>query len=129
MTFEGTAELAPIGHPLAAWVTTFDHLVKLAGDGGLDDLDGVALVGFMQEFERARNRLSLIDHACLVDLRVDQFVRRADSLCAARAPVLSDSTIQYGSSSVGLKSCLAKVKALVFFSTAFPVVSPWEVFQ
>ena len=62
MTFEGTAELTPIGHALAAWVTTFDHLVKLAGDGGLDDLDGVGLVGFMQEFERARNRLSLIDH-------------------------------------------------------------------
>ena len=62
MTSEGTAELTPIGHALAAWVTTFDHLVKLVGDGGLDDLDAPGLVGFMQEFEQARNRLSLIDH-------------------------------------------------------------------
>ena len=39
MTFGGTAELTPIGHALSAWVTAFDHLAKLAGDGGLDDLD------------------------------------------------------------------------------------------
>ena len=39
-----------------------EHLIKLAGDGGLDEFDGVGVVGFMQEFERPRNRLALIDH-------------------------------------------------------------------
>ena len=67
MTFGGTAELTPIGHALSAWVTAFDHLAKLAGDGGLDDLDAAGLVGFMQEFEQARNRLSLIDHQIIAD--------------------------------------------------------------
>ena len=46
-------------------MTTFDHLVKLAGDGGLDDLDVAWLVGFMQDFEQTRNRLSLLDHCTI----------------------------------------------------------------
>ena len=40
MTFERADELTPMAHALAAWVTAFDHLVKLAGDGGLEELDG-----------------------------------------------------------------------------------------
>ena len=39
-----------------------NDLVKLLADGGLDGYDAGRLVGFMQEFERTRNRLSLIDH-------------------------------------------------------------------
>ena len=52
MTSEGTADLTPIGHALAAWVTTFDQLVKLVEDGGLDGFDDPGLVGFMQGFEQ-----------------------------------------------------------------------------
>ena len=48
---------------------------------------------------------------------------------AAFDPDFSDSTIQYGSSSVGLKSWPLKVKSFVFFYTALPVVLPCEVFQ
>ena len=62
MTFAGAAELTPIHHALAAWVAAHDHLVKVAGDGGLDELDGVGVLEFMQGYERVRNQLPLIDH-------------------------------------------------------------------
>jgi hypothetical protein len=65
MTLGGTAELTPMAHALAAWVTTSDHLIKLAGDGGLDQHDGAEVIRFMQEFERTRKRLALIDHQAI----------------------------------------------------------------
>ena len=37
-------------------------LVKLVEDGGLEPLDNAGLVGFLQGFERFRNRLPLVDH-------------------------------------------------------------------
>ena len=39
-----------------------DHLVKVVEDGGLDYFDNAGLVGFMQSFERVRNRSALVDH-------------------------------------------------------------------
>ena len=44
---------------------SFDHLVKLVEDGGLEGLDDAGLVGFLQGFERLRNRLPLVDHAVI----------------------------------------------------------------
>ena len=49
MVFWGTAELTPLAHAFAAWVRTSEHLMKLAGDGGLREFDWVGVVGFMQE--------------------------------------------------------------------------------
>ena len=48
-------------------VTGLEHLVKLADDGSLEQSRRVGLVEFMQEFEQARNRLSLIDHQIIAD--------------------------------------------------------------
>ncbi|MET1004807.1 MAG: DUF222 domain-containing protein [Propionibacteriaceae bacterium] len=45
--------------------TALDHVVKVVEDGGLGGLDDLALVGFMQRFERVRNRMPLVDH-CLI---------------------------------------------------------------
>ncbi len=39
-----------------------DHLIKLVEDHGLETLDDPGLVGFLQGFEKLRNRLPLIDH-------------------------------------------------------------------
>ena len=39
-----------------------DHLIKLVEDRGLETLDDPGLVGFLQGFEKLRNRLPLIDH-------------------------------------------------------------------
>ena len=39
-----------------------DHLLKLVEDRALESLDDTGLVGFLQRFERLRNRLPLIDH-------------------------------------------------------------------
>ncbi len=42
--------------------TDLDHLIKLVEDRALESLDDTGLVGFLQGFERLRNRLPLIDH-------------------------------------------------------------------
>ena len=41
---------------------SLDHLLKLLEDRALETLDDTGLVGFLQGFERLRNRLPLIDH-------------------------------------------------------------------
>ena len=40
--------------------------MKLAGDGGLREFDWVGVVGFMQEMERTRNLVSVIDHQAIM---------------------------------------------------------------
>ena len=47
--------------------TDLDHLIKIVEDGGLDAYDNSGLIGFMQSFERLRNRLPLIDHRVIID--------------------------------------------------------------
>jgi hypothetical protein len=41
---------------------SLDHVIKLLEDRALETLDDKGLVGFLQGFERLRNRLPLIDH-------------------------------------------------------------------
>ena len=48
-------------HALDTLNVSLDHLVKLVEDGGLETFDDTQLVGFVQGFERLRNRLPLID--------------------------------------------------------------------
>jgi hypothetical protein len=43
------------------------HLIKLVEDGGLQALDNGQFVEFLQEFERTRNRLALVDHQSVKD--------------------------------------------------------------
>ena len=62
----GSADDAnPVDHALDQLTVGLDHLVKLVGDGGLDLFDDPGLVGFLQGFEKVRNRLSLVDHASI----------------------------------------------------------------
>lgn len=42
-------------------------MVKLVEDGGLDALDTVGFVGFVEGLERVRNRLRLADHRIIAD--------------------------------------------------------------
>ena len=67
MTFGGTGEPAPVAHAFAVMLADFDQLVKLLADGGMEDFDDRGSVGFMQDFERFRNRLSLVDHQLIAD--------------------------------------------------------------
>ena len=50
---------------LDGFVAALDHLIGVVDDGGLDGFDGLRLVGFLQRFERARNRTALVDHRAL----------------------------------------------------------------
>ena len=55
----------PVDLALDQLCTGLDHLVKLVEDGGLESLDDDGLVGFLQGFEKVRNRLPLVDHAAI----------------------------------------------------------------
>ena len=57
--------LNPVDQALDQLSVGLDHLVKLVEDGGLDHYDDHGLVGFLQGFERVRNRLSLVDHVSI----------------------------------------------------------------
>jgi hypothetical protein len=63
----GVVEPTPTELALDALSTSLDHLVKIVEDGGLDAFDDAGLVGFLQDFERVRNRLPLVDHRVIGD--------------------------------------------------------------
>ena len=58
----------PVDLALDQLATGLDHLVKLVEDGGLESLDDAGLVGFLQGFEKVRNRLPLVDHRAIGDV-------------------------------------------------------------
>jgi hypothetical protein len=61
------AEATPVDHALDQLTTALDHLVKVVEDGGLDLYDNGQVLGFLQSFERMRNRMALVDHRVIVD--------------------------------------------------------------
>lgn len=61
------ASATPADHALDQLVTGLDHLVKVVEDGGLDHYDDLQFIGFVQAFERVRNRMPLIDHRIVGD--------------------------------------------------------------
>jgi len=60
-------EVGAVDDALDALNVSLDHLVKLVEDGGLEVFDDTQLVGFLQGFERLRNRLPLVDHQAVPD--------------------------------------------------------------
>ena len=67
MTFGGAAEPTPVADDFAAMVTSFQHMVKHLADGGAEGFDDSGSIGFMQDFERFRNQLSVVDHLMIAD--------------------------------------------------------------
>lgn len=61
----GVAVATPLQHALDGFVTSLGHLVKVVGDGGLEDLDANGLIAFLQDFESVRNAMSSVDHAVI----------------------------------------------------------------
>jgi hypothetical protein len=64
-TGAGDAIANPVDQAVDQLSVGLDHLVKLVEDGGLDRYDDPGLVGFLQSFEKVRNRLPLIDHVSI----------------------------------------------------------------
>src|SRR5918998_98762 len=84
-------ETAAVDAALDALSVSVDHLVKLVDDGGLETCTEAQLVGFLQGFERVRNRLPLVDHQM-----INEMTRRdvADSLCQASLPRMLTTTLR-----------------------------------
>ena len=62
MTFAGVDEPTELDLARDMFRTGLEHLIKAVDDGSLDQLGGLGLVEFMQDQERARNLLSVVDH-------------------------------------------------------------------
>ncbi len=63
----GVREATAVDLALDAWSTAQDQLVELVEDGGLDDLDDLGFVAFLQRFEQVRHRSALVDHRAVRD--------------------------------------------------------------
>ena len=57
----------PAVDALTGFRASLDQLIAAVEGGGLDHLDDLGLVGFLQGFEVQRNRLALVDHRMLRD--------------------------------------------------------------
>jgi Domain of unknown function (DUF222)/HNH endonuclease len=68
MDIEGR-EATAVDHALDAVEVATAQLIKLVEDGGLDSYDDAGLIGFLQRFERARNRTALVDHRAVRDVQ------------------------------------------------------------
>ena len=68
-----------------------DHLIKLVEDRALESLDDTGLVGFLQGFERLRNRLPLIDHQMIQEGTARNL---AQSLCQGTMTRVLTSTLR-----------------------------------
>ena len=71
--------------------TDLDHLIKLVEDRALESLDDTGLVGFLQGFERLRNRLPLIDHQMIKEGTTRNL---AQSLCQGTMTRVLTSTLR-----------------------------------
>ncbi|HWJ53318.1 MAG TPA: DUF222 domain-containing protein, partial [Propionibacteriaceae bacterium] len=76
-------DVGAVDDALDALNVSLDHLIKLVEDGGLEVFDDTQLVGFLQGFERLRNRLPLIDHQTIRDA---QRRNLPDTLCQSSLP-------------------------------------------
>ena len=66
MIFEGqAARPTALRLALAERAALSEHLVKLAEDGGLDELDDQEYVAFLQDVERDDNKTALLQHALI----------------------------------------------------------------
>src|SRR3712207_5947248 len=92
--YHGTMELgdtAAVEAALDSLSVSLDHLVKLVEDRGLETFDDARLVGFLQGFERLRNRLPLVDHQVVLDT---QRRNLSEALCQGSLPRMLAATLQ-----------------------------------
>ncbi|HEY0240301.1 MAG TPA: DUF222 domain-containing protein, partial [Friedmanniella sp.] len=76
MEIEG-AQAVEVDHALDDFEAALGRLIEVVEAGGLDGFDGLRLVGFLQRFERTRNRMALVDHRAI---RVAEEVGLAQTL-------------------------------------------------
>lgn len=67
MRFSRGVSATPVDHALDELATAVDHLLKAVGDGGLDHYDARDLMKFIEDMDRQRNRLAVVDHRALAE--------------------------------------------------------------
>ncbi len=80
-------ELTPVDHALGQLAAGLDHLLETVEEGGLDHYDDGQLVGFLQAFERFRNRLPLVDHRVVAEGESRRLAERMTQPSLARVLV------------------------------------------
>ncbi len=84
----GGAAVTPLDDALTQLDAALDQLVTVI-EGGVNTVDDLGLVGFLQRFERVRNRLPLVDHAMLGEAQARGLADRLTQPSLARVLVSS----------------------------------------
>ena len=102
----------------------FDHLLKLVEDGGLEGYDNLRFVGFLQDFERFRNRLSLADHQAVRDAQRRDLATQLcqSSLAKALAATLR---LSVGEASRRVRAAEALTERMALTGEPLPPVRPF----
>ena len=74
-----TADAQAVDAALDAVVTSFDRLLRLVEDGGLQQLDDQQFVRFLEDYERIRNRIRFVERQAQLAAARATTVRRAAS--------------------------------------------------
>jgi len=84
----GGVAVTPLDEALTQLDAALDQLVTVI-EGGVNTVDDLGLVGFLQRFERVRNRLPLVDHAMLGEAQARGLADRLTQPSLARVLVSS----------------------------------------
>ena len=84
----------------------YEHLLKLLEDGGLEAFDDARFLGFLQGFERFRNRFSLVDHQGVQDAQRRDL---AGELCHSTVPRALAATLRISPAEAGRRVRAADV--------------------
>jgi len=74
-----TADARAVDAALDAVLQSFDRLLQLVEDGGLQQLDDQQLIRFLQGYERIRNRIRFVERQAQLGAGRATTVRRASA--------------------------------------------------
>lgn len=74
-----TVDVRAVDAAMEAVLVDFDRLLQLVGDGGLQQLDDVSFVAFLEGYERVRNRIRFVERQAQLAAARTASTRRASA--------------------------------------------------